>query len=795
MTTFMQNRFIFLFILLIIINSLQAQNTHPANKINFNGKWEFVKNVDSMEIAASLSGNTGHKILWEKVSLPHTPRIEPVEKKEEQWQGTCYYRKNFRVAAAVRGKHIALQFDAAMHEADIYLNGTHVYRHAGGYLPIYIDISDNVRFDGENIVVVKLNNQNNPAIPPGKSIKDLDFNYYGGIYRNAWLIIKDKLHIADAVEANRESGGGVMLHYENVSNSRATLMIKTELRNDYRRPQNAQVNLILTDEKGVEVGRVLSDVKNVISKGYVSFNGQVAIKNPALWSPEHPSLYQLTVQVLQQGKVVDEEQISTGVKTFRFEAGSFTLNGQPFFLRGTNRHQEYPYIGYALPDNAQFRDAYKIRAAGFNFVRCSHYPPSPAFLDACDRLGILVMNSIPGWQFFGNEEFQQNSYQNIRDLIHRDRNHASIILWEASLNETNMSMEYMQQSHDIVHKELPFTDVYTCGWMDDVYDVFIPARQHARAPDYWKKYTRKPILIAEYGDWEYYAQNAGFNQKEYKDLKEGERTSRQLREAGEKALLQQALNFQEAHNDNLTGTAVGDANWLLFDYKRGYAPDIESSGISDIFRLPKFSYYFYQSQYRTPENTNSDFGKPMIFIASYWNNPSVTTVRVFSNCDEAALLLNGKLIARQKPDQNSFSGKLPHPPFTFPVNKFEPGTLTAIGYNNGKEVISTTQRTPAKASSISMNVDTTGKPLQSGQSDIVFLYARITDENGVLVPDAKNVIQFTVTGNAVLIGSNPVKAEAGIATILLKAGDLTGKVVVTASSENLKEGTIKVTIK
>lgn len=795
MTIFMQNRFTVLFILLITVFNLKAQNRQSTYKNNFNGKWEFVRDVDSMELTALISGNTDHKILWEKISLPHTPRIEPVEKKDEQWQGICYYRKNFLVAAASKGKHIALQFDAAMHEADIYLNGTHVYHHVGGYLPIYIDISDFVKFDRENTVFVKLNNQNNPDIPPGKSIKDLDFNYYGGIYRNAWLIIKDKLRIADAMEANREAGGGVMLHYENVSTARATLMIKTELRNDYSQSQNAQVKFILTDEKGLEVAHALSDVKNVAGKGYAAFNQQVTIKSPSLWSPEHPALYQLTVQLLQQGKVVDEEHISTGIKTFRFEVGSFTLNGQPLFLRGTNRHQEYPYVGYALSDNAQFRDAYKIKAAGFNFVRCSHYPQAPAFLDACDKLGILVMNSIPGWQFFGKDTFQQNSYQNIRDLIHRDRNHASIILWEASLNETNMSREYMQQSHDIVHKELPFTDVYTCGWMDDVYDVFIPARQHAKAPDYWKKYDRKPVLIAEYGDWEYYAQNAGFNQKEYKDLKEGERTSRQLREAGEKALLQQALNFQEAHNDNLAGTAVGDANWLLFDYKRGYAPDIESSGISDIFRLPKFSYYFYQSQYRKPENVNGDFGKPVIFIASYWNNPSVTSVRVFGNCDEASLLLNGKLLARQKPDQNSFSGKLPHPPFTFRINKFEPGTLTAIGYNNGKEVIRTTQRTPVKASRISLDIDVAGKPLQSGQSDIVFLYARITDENGVLVPDAKNMINFKVTGNAVLVGSNPVKAEAGIAAILLKAGESAGEIRVSAYSESLKEGTMKVTIK
>jgi beta-galactosidase len=787
----MQNRFLFLFILSFFNSISNAQKTSPEHRISFNNKWQFVKDIDTLNAIKSFNNNT---IVWENISLPHTPGIEPIEKKEEQWQGTCYYRKIFTIAAANKGKHIALQFDAAMHEADVYLNGQHVYKHLGGYLPFYIDITDKVKFGPANTVVVKLNNQDNAAIPPGKPIKDLDFNYYGGIYRNAWLIIKDKVHIYNAIEANQEAGGGVMLHYDNVSDARATLIIKTTLQNDYTILKRAQVKLILTDQKGNKIATTFSKEQPISNSNYAAFNQQLTIKSPALWSPENPTLYNLTVQVIKEGKVIDEAVIKTGVKTIKFEVGSFILNGKKVFLRGTNRHQEYPYIGYALPDNAQYRDAYKLKEAGFNFVRCSHYPPSTAFLNACDELGIMVMNSIPGWQFFGKAAFQQNSFQNIRDMIHRDRNHASIILWEASLNETNMSKEYMEKSHEMVHKELPFADVYTCGWMDYAYDVFIPARQHAKAPDYWKKYTAKPLLIAEYGDWEYYAQNAGFNQKEYKDLKEGERTSRQLRGAGEKALLQQALNFQEAHNDNLRGTTTGDANWLSFDYKRGYAADIESSGIFDINRLPKFSFYFYQSQYRAPKNGTATFGKPMIFIASYWNDTATKAVRIFSNCDEVKLMVNGKQIARQTPDKEPFADQLLHPPFTFTINKFEPGILTAIGYINGKEMVSSAQHTPANPYSIQLSIDTAGKSLQSGKPDVVFVYARITDVNGNLVPDAKNVVKFTVKGNAVLVGADPVKAEAGIAIIVLKTGGIPGEIFLSASSENLKNALVKVKI-
>lgn len=771
------------------INHSNAQNAAAPQPQSFNSNWQFVKDIDTLNAIQSFAGNT---IKWEQVTLPHTPNIEPVEKVNEQWQGTCYYRKNFTVDASAKGKHIALQFDAAMHEADVYLNGQHIFKHLGGYLPFYIDISDKVKLGAKNWVVVKLNNHDNAAIPPGKPIKDLDFNYYGGIYRNAWIIIKNKLYISNAVQENKEAGGGVLLHYEDVNKKAAKLIVQTSLNNDEVATQNAQVQLIVTDAKGKQVAKNTSSLKAVSGKNNLDITQQINLVNPILWSPENPYLYTLTIRVLQNGKLIDQQIVKTGVKTFRFEKDGFILNGSKVFICGTNRHQEYPYVGYAISDNAQYRDAYKIKAAGFNFIRCSHYPPAPAFLDACDQLGIMVMNSIPGWQFFGKEAFQQNSLQNIRDMIHRDRNHASIILWEASLNETAMSKQYMQQSHHIVHNELPFKDVFTCGWLEDVYDVFIPARQHAKAPDYWKKYTKKPLLIAEYGDWEYYAQNAGFNQKEYQDLKEGERTSRQLRTAGEKGMLQQALNYQESHNDNLNGTLTGDANWLMFDYKRGYAADIESSGISDIYRLPKFAHYFYQSQYRKPIAEKSNFGKPMIFIANEWNNPATKEVKVFSNCDEVILLLNSKIIARQKPDQNAISNKLMHPPFTFHIDKFEPGTLTATGYIKGKEMARAIQKTPTVATNINLSIDYSGKPIQAGEPDIVLVYAKIMDANGTLIMDANHTIKFSLKGDAELIGNNPVKVEAGIATILLKTSKTSGAISLSAESANLKGGLARV---
>ncbi len=771
--------------LIYLLLGLLATNVN-AQTTSFDTGWAFVKAIDTT-VTAALFQKTGQPSPgWKPVSLPHTANIEPLVIIGDQWQGTCFYRKFFTAPATNTGKRIALRFEAAMHEADVYLNGQRLAKHLGGYLPFEVDLTGKLKPGAENCVLVKLNNQDNPAIPPGKPIKTLDFNYYGGLYRHVFLVVQDKLHIPDAVQAGRVAGGGVRVQYENVSRQTATVNVQTEVKNEDTAPRPAQIRLTLTDADGKPVGQMLSTVTTVPTGAYVPFTQSIPVPNPRLWSTTDPYLYRLLVEVLQAGKVIEQQRLSLGIRTIRFAADGFYLNGDKLKIRGTNRHQDYPYIGYALSDNAQYRDAWKLKAAGFNFVRCSHYPPSPAFLDACDALGLLVMDAIPGWQFPGDRVFQENSLQNVRDLVRRDRNHPSIVLWEASLNESDMKKDYMEKAHQAVHDERPFADVFTCGWLDAVYDVFIPARQHAKPPAYWNKYDKpKPLLIAEYGDWEYYAQNAGFNQTAYGDLKENERTSRQQRGDGEKRLAQQALNFQEAHNDNLNGPAVGDANWLYNDYNRGYAPDLETSGVVDIFRLPKFAYYFYQSQYG-PAPDKVGFGKPMAFIANYWTPTSAKEVVVYSNCDEVALLLNGKPVARQTPDKNANTTNLLHPPFTFTMPGFTPGTLTAVGYINGKKVVETERRTPGPAVGLKLTIDRSGKDPQAGQNDVVFVYAEVVDAQGTVVPDAKLPVRFTVAGDAQLTGDNPIKAEAGIATVLLTIGQKSGPVQVSATAVGLK---------
>jgi len=768
----------------LLINSCGERGTitYSPGEGNFNEGWEFTKDPNDT-ISLDLFNETGQLPTgWEKVSQPHTANIEPVDSPEKQWQGISRYRKFFSIAKKYEGRSVTLRFGAAMQVAKIYLNGELIETHLGGYLPFLVKLDGRIKFGKQNCILIELDNRDNPLFSPGKPLGEMDFNYYSGLYRNVTLDIKDKLHISDPVEANRVAGGGLLVTYSNVTQQSAEINVQVDVENEYEKDKNASLLYILLDPDGKTVISKSDSEQVTPARGYSRFKKQFIIENPRLWSPDNPELYSLNVRVISNDQPVDSVSETIGIRTFSFSStDGFTLNGQKIRIRGTNRHQEYPYIGYALSDNAQYRDAWKIKQAGFNFVRCSHYPQSPSFLAACDELGILVMDPVPGWQFFGNEEFQNNAIENIRQMVRRDRNHPSIILWESSLNESNMSKEFMERGNRAVKEELPVGDVYTCGWIDEVYDVFIPARQHAKPPDYWNKYPKdKPLFIAEYGDWEYYAQDAGFNQTAFAGLKPEERTSRQLRGFGQKRLAQQALNYQEAHNDNLKGPAAGDANWLIFDYKRGYAPDIESSGIMDIFRLPKFAYFFYKSQAEDTE--------PMIYIANYWNDPDFKDVKVYSNCDEVELSLNGKLISRQKHDKDKNSTNLIHPPFSFKVPDFVAGTLEAKGYIAGKEIVKTERKTPGAPAKIILSLDLSGKAFEADKNDIVFVYASVTDAEGTVIPNDIRAISYYVEGDAELVGDNPRKAEAGTSTILLRSGKKPGIIKISATADGIDSG-------
>lgn len=714
------------------------------------------------------------------VNLPHTPRIEPLVV-NDQWQGIHTYTKEFDIQSPGDGITI-IHFEGVMHDATVYVNNTQVKRHLGGYLPFSVDLSKYIK-EGKNELRVEVSNTDNLVIPPGKPLSGLDFNYYGGIYRDVWMISKKDIYITDPFIENT-SNAGWLIHFDDVSYENAKGFLRLQLRNESTNISETEVNVNLTLDS---VTHSFVEKVSLNQSETKDLKIPIEISNPSLWSTTSPKLYDLSVEIKAEGLIYDQIAEKVGIRKIELTEDGFFLNGEKQFIRGTNRHQEYPYIGYAISNNANFRDALKIKNAGFDLVRLSHYPQDQSFLDACDELGLLAMNAIPGWQHFEEGDFVENSYQDIRDMVRRDRNHPSVIFWEISLNESGMTKEYMEKANDILREELPFEDTYSAGWIDDPsYDLFIPARQHAKPPYYWNDYLEgtRNIFIAEYGDWEYYAHNAGFNQTAFEDLSDEERNSRQLRGHGEQRLLQQALNFQEAANSNRKGQSgtIGHANWLMFDYNRGYANDLEASGISDIFRIPKFAYYFYRSQRPPDEEINHpmvDQG-PMVKIANYWTEDSPTNIRVFSNCDQVELYLNDSLIMVKDPTVNQFSDHLVHPPFEFVVDHFEPGKLTAIGLIDGKMIVKDSVSTPGDPTNIRLSIDSLGRTTEELE-DVFFVYSEITDSEGNLVPTASHQITFELQGVGELIGENPVNAEAGVATILFKGVPSANK--ITASSD------------
>jgi beta-galactosidase len=736
----------------------------PGARHDFNGGWRFLRGDAG---GAHLPGHDHGA--WEGAILPHTARIEALVTglpgtESWQWQGTAWYRKVFRPGPELAGRKVYLKFDGAMNVSDVWLNGEHLGQHRGGYLPFGYDLTDRLVVGRENLVAVRLDNRDDPITGP-KPLPILDFNPYHGIYREAHLIVKDRLHITDPILADRPASGGVFVRFEDVSGARATLRVRVHARNDHGGSREITVRLGLLDAAGRRVAHGVSDPQDLPAGGEVDVEVRLEVSRPALWSPLHPHLHTLHTELLSGGVPVDEEVTRIGIRHIDFSVDGFRINGQPLFLRGTNRHQEYPYVGYAVPAASQYRDARRIKEAGFDFVRLSHYPHDPAFMDACDELGLVTMNCIPGWQFFNDDpRFAEVQYDNVRRMIRRDRNRPGVVLWEVSLNETRMPAEFIARTEAIAREEFPGDQCFTCGWQRG-YDVFIQARQHGGCT----RVTDVPCMVSEYGDWEYYAQNAGLEQDAWQDLAPDDANSRQLRWHGERALLQQATNFQEAHNDNRKTIAFADGLWVMYDYNRGYAPDIESSGCQDIFRLPKFSSFFFRSQRDPDERYDQAATGPMVFIASHWTPASATDVRVFSNCDEVALLLNGHLLERRRPDRDRLSTHLAHPPFTFPLGRFTPGTLEAIGFLDGREAARHAVRTPGPPHRLALGLALDGREFATLGKDVTFLHAALLDQHGTVAHEAWENVSFGATGDVALVGTNPFSTDAGIASILLQA--------------------------
>ena len=737
-----------------------------SSTLNINHGWQFTR-LDSQDKTEQ----------WQSVNLPHTPKIEPLVV-NDQWQGIAWYQKNLLVDKKWQNKKVYIRFEGAMSHAQVWLNDKKVAEHLGGYLPFTIDLTDDINFEGENLLKVKLANIDNPTIGP-KPLAKLDFNTYGGLYRDVNLIIKNPLHITDEIHADKVASGGVFVTFPQINVAKSVVEVKTHIANEYADNKDFMLKQTLLFD-GVLVAQTNDELTTLAAGSDKQYSQQLTIDDAQLWSPKSPQLYQLVSKIYLDNELIEQKTTRIGLRKFEFnEKHQLLINGEVTILRGVNRHQEYPYVGYATSHQADYRDAVKIKSAGFDYVRLSHYPHSKAFMDAADELGLVLLDAILGWQYFNETpEFQAQIQQTCRDLIRRDRNHPSVLAWECSLNESAMPAAFVEQLKNIVDQE--DSTRLSAGWLPE-FDIYLQARQHRQ-----KHYETptKPYSVSEYGDWEYYAQNAGLNQDAWSDLKEEERTSRQLLNSGEARLLQQARNLQEAHNDNFKTPAFSDSYWVMFDYNRGYSDDLEASGIMSIHRLPKYSYYFYQSQRDASEYSPQFDSGAMVFIASEWQAKSSALVRVFSNADEVELWLNGQLISKKTPSQDKYSTHLAHAPFEFDLKTFKPGQLIAKAFIKGELVAEHQVTTPEAATTVKLTLDESGKAPTAGVNDVVFVYAEFLDAQGNSVPVNGENIEFSVQGDIEILQTSTSLTEQGKAAVLIRIGQtLSGATIKAKASE------------
>ena len=362
-------------------------------EIDLRNGWQFYRYPP--EARANLDDLPGTG--WQPVSLPHSANIEP-RIVNDQWQGDALYRFSLEAQPGWADKALWLRFEGAMSVARVYLNGTFLVEHKGGYLPFTVDLTGRLRPASPNELLVHLDNRDQPLIGP-KPLEQLDFNMYGGLYREVRLFVRDTLHITDEMLADRVAGGGIFVTFPTVSADRAEIDIKTHVANAGPQPRRFTVRHDLRAGDTV-VAVATSETLELPPVSDLAHTSLLSVLRPQFWSPHSPNLYELETIIESEAGIIDRRFTRVGIRRIDVSADGFRINGERMFLRGVNRHQEYPYIGYALSPNADYRDAKLIKEAGFDYVRLSHYPHSRHFMRAADELGLVVLNAILGWQYY-----------------------------------------------------------------------------------------------------------------------------------------------------------------------------------------------------------------------------------------------------------------------------------------------------------------------------------------------------------------------------------------------------------
>ena len=825
--------------------AVQAEAEEGREKLNFNQGWKFVRR--SIPEAVDVDYDRTELERWENVDLPHSVRLEEYNNSGgKNYQGPAMYRKHFYLPESYEKKKLFIEFEGVMGVTDVWVNGQHMQGHMaektgdntqyGGYLPFVLDVTEAVHCNGEaNVIVVLTDNSDNINVPPGKPQGELDFTYFGGIYRNVWLSSVNSVHITDEVYEDEAAGGGILVDFPRVSGEEAVADVLTHVRNEENVNKNVLVETNIVNRDGIIVGTGTEEMM-IDAKSASAVRQSIIIDNPNLWNLDNPYMHTLVSRILVDGKETDRVETPVGIRKITMDKESGVLiNGKHTgFLSGVNRHQEYPYIGYAASASLQRRDAIKYKSAGFNIVRTAHHPQSEDFLKACDELGILVVDTISGWQHWSDDEvFGERVKNDTRQMIRRDRNHPCILTYEISLNESpGVPAGFTNELEGIAKEEHP--SVLTSA--ENPHQGAAGDMLYGTPGEVASWSDTALSFIREYGD---------FWEEQFGTFENSCRVTRGeggFYPGGEGRMVVQANNrLWKGYNFKGTGATslseaiqyyqdsdhrfAGATMWIGIDHNRGYHETMSPCGLWDLMRIPKYSYYAFASQRPSErdeylESQDVETG-PLLFVASSWsekapaldktNNETLgtdekRTIYVYSNAEKVKLSIMGAdgntlWEKEESPITEETASNLDNPPFCFgEVPYTKDSWLKAEGYDSeGKVIAEQEVHTARKPAGIRLEVDDSGAALTADGSDKVMVYAYIVDKNGNVCQNADNKLQFFTEGEGTVagdgnkrIGANPVKAEAGVTGVYIQSSRKAGAIQVEAVSDGLEGASIEI---
>jgi beta-galactosidase len=755
----MNNRFFILLITILSCFSAFAQlpQGYPLTnrtKQNINLNWKFSK-MPKHEKPIAIDYDDSN---WSTVSLPHNP--DPVsyslDSVTNNWKQETYLRdhnwyRNQLYINLKQDEKAFIEFEGVHSATELWVNGKFVGRFAiNGYVPHHFDITDFVISGKENTIAIHADHSFDPTIAPDPD--ETDYVKWGGIYRDVYLVKTNRLHVNFNWE---DFDAGVHITTPSVKKNNGTVSVKTTISNEYNKQVDCRVETMIVDANGYVLKKLKSNSK--IKEGQTKTFRQTTeiVDNYNLWSPNLPYLYRAVSVIYMDDKAVDFVENKFSFRSIELVDGQgLLLNGEPFFMVGLNRHQNYPHIGDAVPNSMHYEAALRYKEAGINAIRLSHYPQDNSFIEACDELGILLYEEPSTWIQWKEGEWMDKLEQSLRIMVRNHRNHPSIIIWGAGINhrgpvpQLNSAAKEEDPFRLTASASAPWNGIKNAG-VTDIYATMDYRKTDFPEGDF--------CLLMEHGE-----SNNGLGQQHH-------------------------ISRYKKRNNN-----IGTLLWVGADYNHLRPSEKEHDmfteyGLQTGYRVPRPAYYWYKSELTSA---------PYVHIAdqSVYKNQKI---HVYSNATKVALYAADKLVAIQKADNDPLRNLNEHPSFTFHYNwSNEKLTAKALSFDN---VIATHIRTKTgEPYALKLAVDNPELSLSAGGSDLKMIRAYILDKNGEVITDADYKVHFDTNGAGSILYADKhftknMQTYHGVATVYLKGNKEAGEIKINATSNKLKSAKLSIT--